>query len=184
MAIKTFTTGEVLTAADTNTFLANSGLVYITQTTLSGATVNVDNCFSSTYSSYRIVIQNASCATGTLFVSFAFRPTSVAGYNTSFYDTRMENATPTTDTNIGYWVPSLIVDATNQSGGVIEVHNPQTAATATFQAQGTDPRIGGGFFRSGAGFHNQTNQYTGFTIGVVGGTFDSGTATVYGYRLG
>jgi hypothetical protein len=29
MAIKTFTTGEVLTAADTNTYLANSGLVYV-----------------------------------------------------------------------------------------------------------------------------------------------------------
>jgi hypothetical protein len=27
MAIKTFTTGEVLTAADTNTYLANSGLI-------------------------------------------------------------------------------------------------------------------------------------------------------------
>ena len=32
MAIKTFTTGEVLTASDTNTYLANAGLVYITST--------------------------------------------------------------------------------------------------------------------------------------------------------
>jgi hypothetical protein len=30
MAIKTFTTGEVLTASDTNTYLANSGLVFET----------------------------------------------------------------------------------------------------------------------------------------------------------
>ncbi len=29
MAVKTFTTGEVLTAADTNTYLNNGGLVYI-----------------------------------------------------------------------------------------------------------------------------------------------------------
>jgi hypothetical protein len=29
MAIKTFTTGEVLTASDTNTYLANAGLVFV-----------------------------------------------------------------------------------------------------------------------------------------------------------
>jgi hypothetical protein len=39
MAIKTFTTGEVLTASDTNTYLANSGLVYVkSQTIGSGVT--------------------------------------------------------------------------------------------------------------------------------------------------
>lgn len=184
MAVKTFTAGAVLTTSDTNTFLANSGLVYVTQTTLSGASVNIDNCFSSTYASYRIVIQGASCASGTLFVTVAFRPTSVSGYNTSFYDTRQENGAFTTDTNIAYWVPSLIVDATNMSGGVIDIHNPQTAVTASFQAQGTDPRTTGGFIRNAAGFHNQTNQYTGVTIGCLSGTFDAGTATVYGYRLG
>jgi hypothetical protein len=56
MAIKTFTTGEVLTASDTNTYLANSGLVYITSTTFSGAaTTNTDGCFSDKYDSYRLI---------------------------------------------------------------------------------------------------------------------------------
>ena len=32
MAVKTFSTGEVLTASDTNTYLNNGGLVYITST--------------------------------------------------------------------------------------------------------------------------------------------------------
>ena len=62
MAIKTFTTGEVLTAADTNTYLANSGLVYITSVSLAGATaaspVAITSCFSSTYTNYRIVVSN------------------------------------------------------------------------------------------------------------------------------
>ena len=38
MAIKTFTTGEVLTAADTNTYLANSGLVYVASGTVAANT--------------------------------------------------------------------------------------------------------------------------------------------------
>jgi hypothetical protein len=56
MAIKTFTTGEVLTAADTNTYLTNSGLVYITEANPNAvASVSVNNCFSATYNAYRIV---------------------------------------------------------------------------------------------------------------------------------
>ena len=57
MAIKTFTTGEVLTASDTNTYLTNSGLVYIKQQTVGSgvASVTVSDAFSSTYDSYLII---------------------------------------------------------------------------------------------------------------------------------
>ena len=58
MAIKTFTTGEVLTAADTNTYLANSGLVYVKSQTIGSAvsSVNVTSAFSSTYDNYVITL--------------------------------------------------------------------------------------------------------------------------------
>jgi hypothetical protein len=56
MAIKTFTTGEVLTAANTNTYLANSGLV----TVGGGSFTNVASFditgFSSTYDMYQLVM--------------------------------------------------------------------------------------------------------------------------------
>ena len=64
MAIKTFTTGEVLTASDTNTYLANSGLVYITSTAVSGSTVSVSNCFNSTYDWYKVVLFVTGTVTG------------------------------------------------------------------------------------------------------------------------
>jgi hypothetical protein len=58
MAIKTFTTGEVLTASDTNTYLANSGLVYVGGSSFSAqSTVNLDGLFSSTYDNYRVEIE-------------------------------------------------------------------------------------------------------------------------------
>lgn len=51
MAIKTFTTGEVLTASDTNTYLANSGLVFVKSQTIGSAvtSVTVSDAFSATY---------------------------------------------------------------------------------------------------------------------------------------
>lgn len=64
MAIKTFTTGEVLTASDTNTYLANSGLVYVTGGTHSGTLLSVSNCFTSSYRSYCLVIDNLFTPSG------------------------------------------------------------------------------------------------------------------------
>jgi hypothetical protein len=55
MAIKTFTTGEVLTAADTNTYLANSGLVYVAGGSFATAgTVDITG-FNSSFDYYRII---------------------------------------------------------------------------------------------------------------------------------
>ena len=60
MAIKTFTSGEVLTAADTNTYLANSGLVYITGGSLSGTATQFVGCFTSTFTNYRILLEQGT----------------------------------------------------------------------------------------------------------------------------
>jgi hypothetical protein len=56
MAIKTFTTGEVLTAADTNTYLANSGLVYVYNSSFAGVTSFSlpTGTFTSAFRNYRI----------------------------------------------------------------------------------------------------------------------------------
>ena len=46
------------------TAVGNSGLVYITGGTQSGSTaLNVDNCFTSTYRNYRIVMSNIAVET-------------------------------------------------------------------------------------------------------------------------
>ena len=113
-----------------------------------------------------------------------FRPTSVSGYNTSFYYTVMEGGTATTVTNTSSFKTAIVVSEASHSGGTIDIYNPQTAVTATFTASGTDPRTTGAYFRSAAGWHNQTGQYTGVTLTCEGDSFDAGTATVYGYRLG
>jgi hypothetical protein len=65
MAIKTFTTGEVLTAADTNTYLANSGLVYVAGATFTGAGTFDVTGFSSSYLFYHLEISVISELSGT-----------------------------------------------------------------------------------------------------------------------
>ena len=66
MAIKTFTTGEVLTAADTNTYLANSGLVTVGGGTFTNVASFDMTGFSSTYElyDYRMVLKTAGSTTG------------------------------------------------------------------------------------------------------------------------
>lgn len=188
MAIKTFSSGEVLTASDTNTYLANAGLVYVTSATLSGSLVQISNVFSSTYDSYRVVLSGASCDSGARFVGLYFGPSTVSGYNTTFYSGRVDLTGTTfsgaTDANTAYWNTSIVVNATPTAGGVIDLHNPYTAVQASFSAQGTDARYDGSaaFWRSAGGSHNQTGSYTQLNLTCVGASFDAGTVTVYGYR--
>lgn len=69
MAIKTFTAGSILTASDTNTFLANSGLVFVQGGTLSLTTsaTNVTAVFSSTYKNYRVLLNITARSTSNRF---------------------------------------------------------------------------------------------------------------------
>ena len=90
MAIKTFTTGELLTASDTNTYLANSGLVYVKSQTIGGVgvtSVDITNAFSATYDNYLVTVTDvdSSAAGPTARLTFG----GVAGsayYGSMYYD--------------------------------------------------------------------------------------------------
>ncbi len=85
MAIKTFTTGEVLTAADTNTFLANAGLDYVGGASVSNvATIDVTG-FTTTYNQFRVVYAlTRHSGTGTSAITAQFRD-ATSGYTTTGY---------------------------------------------------------------------------------------------------
>ena len=65
MAVKTFTSGEVLTASDTNTYLNNGGLVYVKSQTIGSAvsSINVTSAFDSTYDIYAITVTGGAGST-------------------------------------------------------------------------------------------------------------------------
>jgi len=93
MAIKTFTTGEVLTASDTNTYLANSAMTYITTLTASNTAVSafVDGVFTSTYQNYMIIGDWFTGGNATL--SFRLRVGGSDDMTASYYDRGNQNTT-------------------------------------------------------------------------------------------
>ena len=190
MAIKTFTTGEVLTAADTNTYLANAGLDYITQASwTTGGVVAVNNCFTSKYSAYRLVVRNAKHATTAVSILFRFRVGGVdKGTNSYYYAHRyipMGGAGGGDDggSNLGYIVPGLVATVSNAGAGVIDVYDPQKAAisSVTYQALWANTTAASGSY-NGGGFLNDTVAYDGFSLTANTGNFTSLTVYVYGYR--
>ena len=190
MAIKTFTTGEVLTAADTNTFLANAGLDYIGAVTLNAVTNNISNVFSSTYQSYRVVISGLNNATTTTRrLNIRFRTGSddnsanYSGFQTFGYGSPGTTGFGGETGQAQGLICSLSNTATAGAGMSFDIWNPNTAAITTWAGTCITYQLDvvGFVLRTFGGAMNTTTQYTGFSII---GTTDalSGTVRVYGYR--
>ncbi len=186
MAVKTFTTGEVLTASDTNTYLANSGLVYVASKTWTStsAAQQIDSCFTSTYDNYRIVFYAAGSTTGNDFVNFRLVDgTSPVTTGIYYYGSIASNTGGAPGGSyVGsqtQWRVGLIGD--NASQFSFDLCNPQAAAktigVSTFFSSATNDA----YFGSYSVLVNNTTQYEGLTVYPGSGTW-AGTITVYGYR--
>jgi len=177
MAIKTFTTGEVLTASDTNTYLANSGLVYIKQQTVGNgvASVTVSSAFSTDYDSYVIVDTG-----GSMSVDTALKMT--LGSTATGYYYFLTYGQPSAATVLGDNGSNLT--AFNHAGGgatrscYIEIQSP-------FLARATEMRSRvryGTVYGQEIGLLADSTSYTSFTFTPSSGTLTGGTIYVYGYR--
>lgn len=180
MAVKTFTTGEVLTSADTNTYLANSGLVYITSQTIGNgvSSVTVSNCFSSTYDDYKIRITGGvGSAVGFLALQLNNSSTGYfAGYAGSTY------------------LAGAYVGDFNNNAAKWTIAGGHTTAVLTmnmdlwqpFTTKPTWMQTGVMFlsnaYGTAAGENSAATSHTGFIITPQSGTLTGGTITVYGYR--
>lgn len=193
MAVKTFSVGETLTASDTNTYLANSGLVVVTPSgvtngTISGAkvtvgsavtSVTVSGVFSATYDNYRIMIvggtQSSIGDNLTLQLSGSTGSTySTAGSYVS-YNTATVNAyapAATTSFLAGF-------AGTNNSFVLLDLFAPNLAKRTGMVAMSAAK-----YNYSFTGEDTSTAQSTGFTLSVTSGTITGQTIMVYGYRLG
>lgn len=183
MAVKTFTT-EVLTSADTNTYLANSGLVYVTSATIGTtvSTVTVANAFNATYSDYRVVISGVSCSTANNDVRVKFE-SSLSTYN--WAGTYQTYSTPTTITGTG-GVNSgngIAIAASETSANFSCTFDVQRPALASFTVV-TGTHVNATYRTTYSGIMNTATAYTDLIINVSSGTMTGGTIKVYGYRNG
>lgn len=182
MAIKTFTTGEVLTASDTNTYLANSGLVFVKEQTIGNgvATVAVPDAFSATYDNYKIIV-SGGIASGIGAPSIILGAT-VTGYYATGVFSQIGVATlgATNVVNGASWT-----NMGRQNGNAINVSFDlflpfATKRTSFVQHSATSET--NGYFISQSGMLDNATSYTSFTLNSASGTFTGGTINVYGYR--
>ena len=183
MAIKTFTTGEVLTAADTNTYLANSGLVYITQATLTSTAINIVGCFSATYDSYKFVFTNARLGAAAQ-IQFQMlngsTPVTTATYN---YTRWGYNGAVVNTSTAGATFGSFGFYDSNTSNGSAEVFSPflaKTTGAISANVYGGNSNLA----YPETNYTQNTNgtSYDGIRLIAGGSTFFEGTVRVYGYR--
>ena len=179
MAEQTFTSGQILTAAQMTTLQTNTGLAFISTTTVGSAqtTVTVASCFSSTYDNYRIVISGGTATGSGDNASFQLSGITGSVYQTAgpvvTYGTAVVTAyAPAAGTT---WLPGYV--GTNFTSIVMDVINPNVAKHKGMHASSAS--------QFNYGFNGQctsTSLATGFTFAIVSGTMTGQVITVYGYR--
>ena len=200
MAIKTFTAGEILTAADTNAYLANSGLVYIAGATFSGITsgapLDVNSVFSSTYTNYVLVLRvSQTVATGSTVFKMRTVSTLESGSIYSYAWGGTYIGVGPVYNFAGYATTSPFAPATEMFAGIaagagysgtarIEIQSPNVARGTRMLGQAYTDYSGTYYNTSltAGGEVSSSTQYTGFRLYPSAGTA-SGEYQLYGYRI-
>jgi len=179
MAVKTFAVGELVTASDANTYLANAGLDYIGVSTASAATTLTISGFSSTWENYRIVASNVTATSGALVAYVALNGTaSGTTYYSAVTGTTYAGAASSLVINNGVWWSLGAPSATIAGTFTMDVSRLNIAAATSMTVVGAY----GTYANSGGGLHNTATAYNQIQLGLyLGGTF-SGTFRLYGYR--
>jgi hypothetical protein len=180
MPVPDFSPGEVLTAAAMDSI----GLWKVASVSVtSGSVLAVDNCFTSDYDNYRVVVSNLK-STGNASLSLQLRASgsgSATGYAFGQGFILFSSATWNLVANAGTgtaWAAPGNTNTNPPSNGTIDFFQPQKAERTGMigHYQSFDA------FIITAGTHNDgTNVYDGFQL-TTAGTFTAGTVTVYGYR--
>lgn len=189
MAVKTFSTGEVLTASDTNTYLNNGGLVYVKQVSFTSAAdsgTNFQSIFSSTYDSYKIVCHSLTAATNGAIPRMTFyygtNTEQTSGYYSAVTNSIFNGTSNLTSVNNGAYISlGAAADNIGDSGFAIDILGVGSAGKGTVTIQYVDAYNGS--FASGGGLVSVSQTYTGVKFFMSTGNIAM-TATVYGYRKG
>lgn len=187
----TLTGNRTLTLPDasgTVATTANVGMRYVTSGTFSSASsVSINNCFSSTYTNYRVVFGNITQST-TLVLRIRMRlsgtDSTAASWDYAFPYLYVNGAS--ISINNGTAQTGLYVGDTNSTANStaafsFDVFQPNVARRTVWLGQAIN--IYSSFFTmSGGGTHNVETAYDGFTLYTSTGTI-TGNYQVYGYTI-
>jgi hypothetical protein len=210
MAVKTsWNAGDVLTAADlTDTFAAKAalagatytgthdftgatvtgissgGLVLVTsQSFTTASAVNVNNCFTSTYDHYRVVIQPIGTVGATVAHRFRLRSsgTDLSGSVYFYGSTYVTDAGGPFRDYQGSQAQAIFGTVGDlRAAFSVDIFGPALARQTSFTSLYVGPGSTTGYYGSVVGWINNTSQYDGFSIYPASGTF-TGDVRIYGY---
>jgi hypothetical protein len=188
MTVSTPTTaGQILTSAYVNNNI-NSGLTYITGGALSTATTDFVGCFSSTYTNYRIVIDQIAWS-GTAGIYFRMldgtTPATGGDYIWAYNGLSQLGATSNSAGNaltLGF-LGSENNGANNLAVGYLsfDIYAPNTSQRTLFTGIGSGV-ISEFVSKSGIAVHNQSVAYTGIRLLTNSAVTMTGNVNIYGYR--
>jgi hypothetical protein len=180
MAVKTFGT-EVLTSADTNTYLANSGLVYVKSQTVGTAvsSVAVSSAFSTDFDSYRIIYTGGVMSTSQ-YLAVTLGSTTSNYYNALVYGAYTGGSPAVVGNSAGAAWTYMGYGSTTSVMVVCDLYQPFLTKNTLMSSPHV--QFAGGVGGTNQGILIDTTSYTSFTITTAGGTLTGGTITVYGYR--
>ena len=188
MAVKTFTAGETANASDTNLYLTNAGLVYVTSGALSGGTTNFVGCFTSTFTNYRIVLDNLG---GSTAIDFYFRmlqastPFVTAQYyfaGTGFTTAGANHTTSGGGQAQMYFGASSSTAGTSTTSASIDLYSPLPAVRTFFTSQGAGISGANYYIRNVGGAMDNFGVFDGIQFTSLSATTMTGNVTIYGVR--
>jgi hypothetical protein len=164
-----------------------AGLTFIAASGVQTAQANIalNNCFSSTYKNYRIIVEGMNQSVGAnLTMRLRVGGTDTSG--SSYYNQRAEVVSSSVAgvslTGVSYWSPSYCATSTDGVSFAMDVFRPFDAAgtTATSIGARTDSTtslysVFGSFYQSGA------TSFDGFNFVPASGTISVNNIRVYGY---
>jgi hypothetical protein len=187
MSFPSFSTGEVLTAADMNAV----GLWRVGGGALSTAITDFVGVFTSDYTDYRIVIDSVSVsAAADIYFRMLSGSTPATGANYDYAMTSLNsagtaaNVTATSDT---YGFTGLSITGAGVGGVVfaassMDVYSPQLNLRTQISANAVGV-IGGAYgSRVGMSVHNLAGVYDGIRIDTRSAVTLTGNVSIYGYR--
>jgi len=199
MPDQTFTSGQILTAAQMTSLQSNTGLVAMTPSSVSGtgvslsgntatitaaSTASIIGCFTSAFTNY-VMVYNLTATSDYLRMRLR---TASADISTGYGNTQAlitDNSTTVGFLNSGAasWNDTRwLIAANTQAYGTMTLYNPQKAASTFYTADVSTISSTNSMRLFGSGRNTGTDVCTGLTIFPDTGTF-TGTVTVYGYRL-
>jgi hypothetical protein len=144
------------------------------------SSIALNNCFSSTYRNYKIILNATSSTSATTrfrWTSGGTPNSTTSSYSTTYLYGSGVSASSATEVDNNAIFGS-IASSTISGNNTIDVFAPfLTEQTAFFSS----PQESGGSISLRSGYHNQSTSYDGFVIILSGGTI-TGTIRVYGYR--